>query len=415
MNLGKIFKLSFNMLLHSKLRSWLTVLGIVIGVAAVVAIISIGQGLQQSVQSQISGLGQDIITINAGSGRAFGAGEGGASSVSQPLSLKDIQTLRLVQGVYEINGIVSGRAIIYYNSQNTSASIEGFNTGYFKDFVTTSLDSGRVFNSGETGSIIIGNRLAISVFRNPLQVGNVVNINGKPFRIIGILASSSGFGGGDSTIYMDEKDARNVLGDTITLSADQYSSIQVKVADVGYENETTNNINDALINSRHNQANKPDFSVTSPLALQQRFSQVTSAITLFLGMIAAVSLLVGGIGVANTMFTSVLEKTKDIGIMKAIGAKNSDILLIFLSNSGMLGLVGGLLGILVGATISYFLPAVLGTSLGLPGTRGGFTTAISFNLLFLSLLFSILIGMISGAIPAFRASRLRPVDALRYE
>ncbi|MCX6706992.1 MAG: FtsX-like permease family protein, partial [Candidatus Woesearchaeota archaeon] len=157
-----------------------------------------------------------------------------------------------------------------------------------------------------------------------------------------------------------------------------------------------------------------DFSVTSALALQQRFSSIMGSLTLFLGLLAAVSLLVGSIGVANTMFTSVLEKTKDIGVMKAIGSRNMDILMIFLFNSGMLGLVGGILGIIGGVSISYLLP-MFGINLGFGPRGGGITTVISPSLLIFTLIFSILIGMASGVIPAYKASKMKPVDALRSE
>ena len=416
MKLNKLFRHSLNMLLHSKLRNWLTIVGIVIGVAAVVAIISIGQGLQQNVQSQIGGLGQDTLTISAGSERALGRG-GGDVSITNPkhLSKKDIQTLKLISGVKSINGIVSGRADVSYNSENTSLSLQGLDTGLFKEFVTTSLQSGRYFSQGEVGSVIIGNKVATGIFRNSIGAGYTLKIGNKPFRIVGILSSSSGFGNSDNVIYISEKNARDILANKIDLKSDEFSSIQVKVEDVNFINETATKIDAALINSRHSNPDKKDFSISSPLALQERFSQITSSITIFLGVIAAVSLLVGAIGVANTMFTSVLEKTKDIGIMKAIGARNIDILLLFLFNSGMLGLVGGLIGVAFGALISSILPSVFSSGLGLPGGRGSFKTSLSFSLLFFSLLFSIIIGMISGAIPAYRASKLKPVDALRYE
>jgi putative ABC transport system permease protein len=404
------------MLLHSKLRSWLTVIGIVIGVSAVVAIISIGQGLQQNVQSQIGGLGQDIITINLGSGRAFGGGSNTATSTtsSQRLSDKDLQTLKLVSGLKYITGVISGRSDVVYNSETASLSVQGLDPGTFKEFVGTTLAGGRYFSQGETGSVIIGNRVSTNIFKSTIKVGYTLKINGHPYKVIGILASSSGFGSTDNVIYTSTKDAREILQKTLDLAPNEYSSLQVKVNDATFIENTTAKIDAALINSRHVRSDKKDFSVTSPLALQQRFSSLTSSITLFLGLIAAVSLIVGGIGVANTMFTSVLEKTKDIGIMKAIGAKNKDILLIFLLNSGMLGLVGGLLGVISGSLISYLLP-LLGSAIQFPGNRGGLLTSISPTLLILSLTFSVVIGMVSGAIPAYRASKLKPVDALRYE
>jgi putative ABC transport system permease protein len=403
------------MLVHSKLRSWLTILGIFIGIAAVVAIISLGQGLQQSVNSQIQGLGQDIITISSGSSRAFGGGEGRAAVNVKTLSDKDIQALKLVPGIKAINGIVSGRVTIKYQSESTSSSIQGSNPDLFNEFTTSAIQSGRYLSQGDAKSVIIGDRLATNVFKTSLGAGSIITINDKPFKIIGILAPSSSIGGGsDNGIYMTIKDAREVLGNTTSLKSDEYSSISIKVNDPNYINETSNSIEEALMNSHHVAKDKEDFSITSALALQERFSSITGGITLFLGVIAAVSLLVGGIGVANTMFTSVMEKTRDIGVMKAIGATNSDILLIFLFNSGMLGLVGGLLGIMFSIPLALLIP-YLGVRLGFGASGSNFTIPINVGLLAFAVAFSITIGMISGAIPAYRASKLKPVDALRYE
>lgn len=412
MRLSKIFKLSFNMLMHSKLRSWLTILGIFIGVAAVVAIISLGQGLQANVNSQIQGLGQDLITISSGSSRAFGPGGGARSQINiNQMSDKDVQTLKLVQGIKSINAIVNGRANVTYQGDGASLSIQGEDPSVFKEFITTSLSSGRYLGPGDSRSVVIGYNIANNIYRSKIEVGSILTINNKPFRVIGVLSSSSGFGGSDSQIFMPIKDAREVLAATTTLANNQYSLITVKVQDAKYVQEISSSIENALINSHHVTSNTEDFTITSAQALQQRFSAVTGGITLFLGIIAAVSLLVGGIGVANTMFTSVLEKTRDIGVMKAIGAKNSDILLIFLFNSGLLGLVGGLLGILFAIVISLIVP-YLGLSFG---RESGLTIPINPGLMLFAVAFSILIGMLSGAIPAYRASKLRPVEALRYE
>ena len=414
MKLQGILKLSFNMVVHSKLRSWLTIIGIFIGVAAVVGIISLGQGLQASVNSQIQGLGQDVITISSGGGRAVGPNEGSRSlTPSVPLSDKDILAIKLVSGVKEIDSIISGRSVVRYQEQNASLSIHGDSSGVLKDFITVSIASGRFLSSGEVKSIVIGDSISKKVYKSTLEVGYIVYINDRPFRIVGILQPSSGFGSNDNVVYMSNKDAREVLNNTLTLNANQYSSINVKVSNVGLVNETSNKIQQALSNSRHSTPGKEDFSISSPQALQDRFSSITAGITLFLGIIAGVSLFVGGIGITNTMFTSVLEKTKDIGVMKAIGAKNSDILLIFLFNSGMLGLVGGVLGIIGGVAISYIIPS-LGISLGI-GRGATATSVISWGLLSFALAFSIIIGMLSGAIPAYRASKLKPVEALRSD
>ena len=414
MKLPKILKLSLNMFLHSKLRSWLTIIGIFIGVAAVVAIISLGQGLQENVNSRLQGLGQDIITISSGSSRAGGEfGGGGSSSVNiKQLSDRDIETLKLVPGVKFVNGVISGRATVSYQSENTSLSIQGDDPSVFKEFITTNLESGRYLSMGDARAVVIGNGMAHGTFSRDIEVGSLISINNKGFRVVGILASSSGFGGNDRTIAMTTKDVRDVLNNSLTLAPNEYSSISVKVSDVNFVNETSQNIENALRNSHHIASGREDFSVTSAQALQERFSSITAGITLFLGIIAAVSLLVGGIGVANTMFTSVLEKTRDIGVMKAIGARNSDILLIFLFNSGLLGLIGGLLGIMFAFVIALIVP-ILGLSLG--GGGGTFNMPMSIGLLTFAVLFSIGLGMVFGAIPAYRASKLNPVEALRYE
>lgn len=419
MKLSKILKLSFNMLVHSRLRSWLTIIGIFIGVAAVVAIISLGDSMQQSVSSQMQGMGQDIISISSGSsraGREFGGGGGSAINV-RALTDTDIQSLKLVPNVKYITGIVSGRAKVRYTAENTTISVQGMDPALFKQFVTTTIASGRYLGQGETRAVVIGANTATRVFTHQLGVGYLIMIDNKPFRIVGIMAASTGMGGGsDNALYMSTKDARDVLNSTLDLKANEYSSINIKVSDVNFVNETSNAITAALRNAHHAAVGREDFSVTSALALQERFSSMMGSITLFLGLLAAVSLLVGSVGVANTMFTSVLEKTKDIGVMKAIGSTNIDILLLFLFNSGMLGLVGGLLGVIGGAAISYSLP-YFGVNLGFGPGRGvsSFTTVVSPSLLIYTLIFSILIGMLSGAIPAYKASRLKPVDALRYE
>ncbi len=417
MRFAKSVQLALNMLLHSKLRSWLTIIGIVIGVAAVVAIISIGQGMQQNVASRLGGLGADIITVSPGGGRAtsgFRGPEGGfgenqvTSTSKKNLTSKDIQVIRSVAGVKYVMGTVSGRAELYYLAEKTTTSIQGVDAQVWKDITTSTLESGRLLGPSDYNAVVVGSRIATGTFKQPLAINQMITIGGKPFKIVGILKAS---GSDDRAVIMSIDAARDLLNETGSTRLD---SITIKVESADLVDQVTNETDTKLAISRHVSGKKKDYSITSAKAAQESISATLSTITLFLGAIAAVSLVVGAVGVANTMFTSVLEKTKEIGIMKSIGAKNRDILVIFILNAAMVGMVGGLLGIALGAALSSLLPS-FGLRLMGGGAGGTMTTAITPQLLIGALLLSIAIGVVAGAIPAYRASKLRPVDALRYE
>ena len=419
MKFQKSFRLALNILLHSKLRSWLTIIGIVIGVAAIVAIVSIGEGAQLNVQERLSGLGTDLITVSPGFERASGGfrggfggggdrggGNQGAVTTVKNLTNIDIQVIKSIDGISFVNGIVSGRADVAYLAETASISIQGVDTLAWRNIVTTELDSGRYLDPGDTNVVVIGFRVAHSTFKQPLVLNRDITIGGRLFKIVGIFKTVGG--GEDSRIYMPISEARDVIENA---GREKFDSIIIKVSDSSLVDDISSRIDSNLMISRHLTNKTKDFSVTSSQATLERIQGVTQTFTIFLGAIAAVSLLVGAVGIANTMFTSVLEKTKEIGIMKAIGAKNFDIMMIFLLNSALVGLVGGILGIALGSTISNFLPKLL-TSLG-PG--GSVKTVIPTRLLVEAIVISVSIGMIAGAIPAYRASKLKPVDALRYE
>lgn len=419
MRLAKAFELALNILLHSKLRSWLTIIGIVIGVGAIVAIISMGEGMQQSISSRLQGFGANLVTITAGGGRAFGGfREGGgpstASSQNITLTTKDIQALKAVQNVNYIHGTISGRADVYYLGEKATISVQGVDPLIAKDVMTYTLASGRFIGPADSTVVVVGNRLATTTFKQPLSINRMIEVGGRQFRIIGVLAASGGAGGGqgggDNSIIMPIAATRTVLTD---IGTNEFSTITLVASDPSMVDQVVADAQNTLMMSRHVTTKTIDFSVTSAKQIQQQVSAITDTITLFLGAIAAVSLVVGGIGVANTLFTSVLEKTKDIGIMKAIGAKNRDVLLIFLLNSGLVGIVGGLLGICLGVLASSLLGS-LGIRLGVGG-GGEVVTVVTPQLMISALLFSVAIGITAGAIPAYRASQLKPVDALRFE
>jgi len=419
MKFNDILRFSLNSLMHRGLRSWLTIFGVVIGVAAVVAIISIGTGAQQAISSQLGGLGADIITISPGFERAFGFGEGGqrATTTSQQnLTIKDVQTVKSVPGVQYVDGIVSGRVTISYLAQNASISVQGVDPLAWKEMTTSQLASGRYLNPGDENAIVIGYNIANGMFKQQLLLNTQINVGGKLFKIVGILQQSGGFGGGggDNTIYMPISAARTILTDVVT---NQFSSIQVKVADSNSVNATSNVIKQKLLILRHVNENTKDFSISSAQSFQSTISSVMNTMDLFLTGIAAISLLVGAIGIANTMFMSVMERTRQIGVLKALGTTNIEITELYLTESAIMGLIGGLIGIFLGFIASGII-SELGVRILGAGTRGigaGTMTVITPDLILFAVGFSVLIGALSGLLPARRAASLQPVEALRYE
>lgn len=410
MKLGKCFNHAFNMVLHSKLRSWLTITGIVIGVAAVIAIVSIGAGMQETLNAQLNALGGDIVTISPGFergggmfGNRGGGGGGGAQATTNQIVLgrSDLQALKGIPDIALIDTNIRGSVNISYLGKTGKVSVIGVDQKVWSQITTTTIQTGRMLDSADQNVIVIGGNLASSYFSQPLGINKMVTINGGAFRVVGILSDQS------TSVYMPIQMAYQVIPDK---TIDIYDTLVVKIKDQNQLDEVITKINDKLMISRHVTQNKMDFSVTSRKEMQQTRADTMNSMNTFLLAIAAVSLIVGSIGIANTMFTSVLEKTKEIGIMKAIGARNQDILLIFLFNAAFIGLVGGIIGIVLGMILSGFMPALMG---GLPMARG--TTLVTLNSIIMALSVSVIVGILAGIIPAYQASKLKPVDALRYE
>ncbi|MDO8724616.1 MAG: ABC transporter permease [Candidatus Methanoperedens sp.] len=405
-----IFTLSLSHVKKSKMRSWLTVIGIVIGVAAVVAIISIGEGLQESVQANLGSLGADLITVTPGFSRASnGFGGMGAASGTINLTDRDLNAIKQVPGVLYVNGMVSGRSDMILGTEKTSVSISGVDTAVWRSMVTTKLEAGRYLQPGDSNTAVIGYSLAHETFLQPITLNRPITIGGKTFKVVGIFAKSGGFGGGDNAVYIPVDYARDVI--TESISRNIFNSIMVKVADQAQANKIAEDIILKLMQSRHVNTRTRDFTVTAFASIQQQINSVTQAISLFLTAIAAVSLLVGAVGIANTMFMSVMERTRQIGLLKALGATDNEVMKLFIMESGLFGFVGGIIGIIFGILISVIVSAV-GLGMGGGGTMGAVVTP---QLLVFALGFSIFVGIISGIAPARSAAKMNPVDALRFE
>ncbi|MHC1753859.1 MAG: ABC transporter permease [Methanosarcina sp.] len=407
-------KMGLNMLVHSKLRSWLTIIGIVIGIGSVVGILSLGDAMQEQVQSRLAEMDLTKITISPGYTKASsnmpgpGGPGGGGTTTDVELTDDDIDALQGLEGIQYIAGQISGSEPVIYAAQNATLTITGVDPQVWKYMTTLETQSGRLLEPSDKYAAVIGSGVASGVYDQDIGVNQVITINGKAVRVVGILAEEGE--GGDRSIYMPIDGAVNLLDDA---EDDVFDSITVKAKSEDLVDGLMEDIVDRLMVSRHIiQDDDRDFSVTASKSMAESVTEMTSSMTLFLGAIAAVSLLVGAVGIANTMFTSVLEKTKEIGTMKAIGAKNRDILMIFLFNSAMVGLVGGILGVILGAFVSTLFPLLGMTMMG-----GGSDSSLYLapDLMAFGLTLAVVIGVASGVVPAYRASKLKPVDALRYE
>ena len=405
MNDFELAELAMNSLRYRSLRSWLAVLGIVIGVASIISLISISQGMNANIQSSIGGLGANIMTITAGAPRAASTGFGGPQqdfgrpASDAKITFAEADALRSVQGVAKVDARVSGNARVAYKTRNTSISVIGVEQTAFPQSTGTNLSSGRGLGSSDTSSVVLGYAVAAQTFNDSSMMNKQIKINGEPFRVVGVLnTSGTSFGGPDRSIFITQKAAKDLFNQT-----DRASSVVVIAAD-GYNPDTVAASVTAKLLALHRlTADKQDFTVTTASSTQSAISSITNTLGLFLGGIASISLIVGGIGVANAMFTSVLEQTRYIGILKALGARNGAILKLFLYEACMVGLVGGTLGIVLSFIASFVL-----ASFGLP-------SKITPDLLLLGMGFSVIVGAVAGLIPARNASSVEPVEALRYE
>ena len=395
------FSLSFNNLKRRKLRSWLTMIGIFIGIAAVVALISLGQGLQASIEKQFEALGTDKITITPKG--MFGG------MPSNPLTENDLKVVENVPGVDIATAYVLESLNVEYRSQNKNTIIYGVDPDkYPKLFSQTyTIESGRDFKAGDKTKIVLGWNAANKDFDKNIIVGNKIKIGEESFEVIGIL-KKTGSPSDDSAIIMPIDSLREITG-----NKEDVSGIFARVKAGEDVNKVAADIEKQLKKERGEKLSEKSqtFDVLTAEQLLNSFGDILSVVQAVLVGIAAISLLVGGIGIANTMYTSVLERTKEIGTMKAVGAKNSDILILFLIESGMLGLIGGLIGIGIGIGLSKIAEYIAAMQLG----SNLLQASIDPVLIIGALVFSFLIGAVSGVFPAMQASKLKPVDALRYE
>lgn len=407
--IDEYFAMSFNSLRRRKLRSWLTLLGIFIGIAAVVALISLGQGLENSIVGEFERLGGDKLLIQADSQ----LGSQGEGTSANPLSLDEVRFLESQSGVLSVTYYVLSSARMEYRGEIDFVQVIGVPTespsqfnAYF-DFWTYDAIAGRELRIADRYNALLGYQHG---FRNiwngeNIAVGDKFSLNDKDFRAAGFY-EATGSGPDDQLITVTAEAYEELFG-----PIDRVDMIVVQVADESELDLMTAQIERRLAQFRGVRQDQLDFEVETPLDLLESFQSILDIVQAVLIGIAGVSLFVGGIGIMNTMYTSVLERKKDIGIMKAIGAKNQDIFLLFLFESGLLGLVGGVLGIIVGAGMAWLVEIIgtlaLGTSL--------LEAYFSWELFVGAVLFSFFVGALAGTLPAWQASKEQAADTLRDE
>jgi putative ABC transport system permease protein len=373
----------------NKVRAFLTMLGIIIGVSSVIVLVSIGEGSSRNITSQISSLGTNLLTVNM------------MGSDTVKLTVQDAEKLKNISGVKEISPVVSGRVTVKNGPVSEQVSLTG-TTASYQSVRTMQVSAGRFLSDMDEEYrqkiVVLGANTAQTLFGADNPVGRSLQINGSSFNIVGVLASKGGSMGqsGDDVIIMPLSTAQRVVKNT------NIQTVYIQAASEQQLDTVMARVQSTLARMFPNK--QDNYSVFNQKDLMDTMSSVTQTMTLLLGGIAGISLLVGGIGIMNIMLVSVSERTKEIGIRKAIGARRKDILLQFLIEAMVLSSMGGIIGVGAGVVMAKVLSIVAGIAI-----------AYSISVMLIAFLFSLFVGVLFGVFPANQASKLHPIQALRYE
>ena len=409
MNLSTSFFAALDSLTANKLRSGLTVLGIVIGVGAVIAMLAIGRGAQSSITGSIEGIGSNLLFVVRG-------GEGQEVSAAKWLTLDDVDALReafQAPSVIGLAPILEQGGEVSAQGESTNTSLYGVTPDY--EWVrNATIAEGEFINEthllGRSAVAVLGPAVADDLFgRHEGVVGETVRINGQPFRVIGVTEEKggSGFTNDDDRVLVPLTTAQARLFQR--LAPNSVDMIIVQAVDSESVPQASEEVS-AILRARHRtDLGQDDFTIFNQQDFLATAATITGVLTIFLGGIAAISLLVGGIGIMNIMLVSVIERTREIGLRKALGARKRDILIQFLTESSLLSLLGGILGIVLGWLISIAVGAIAAAA------QADISPTIGLDSVLLATLFSMAVGLVFGVYPANRAANLEPVEALRYE
>ncbi|MEM2908718.1 MAG: ABC transporter permease [Candidatus Bilamarchaeaceae archaeon] len=405
MNIPDMVFYSVNALRYSKLRSWLTVLGIVIGISAIVVLVGLVQGLKNDIIAELSAFGSDTIIITPISTTRGAVGM--ASMAFMPtkgrMFMTDYERVKRIGGIDYITPVILSRTTVRYKDEENSVSVIGAEPDAFSHIVSSiEIEKGRFLTSSDRRAVVIGNNIARERFENDMDISSTVYIAERRYTVVGVLKKAgTSFVNFDDMIILPFEEAQEIFSDA--LGEDEITGIRLKVKEGENVEEIAEEINSALLGAHHITEDEKDFSIVTPKFINERLDAMTSTLSLFLSAIAGISLLVGGVGISNTMFMAVLERTREIGILKAVGATEWEIQKLFLVESALIGAFGGFIGLCIAFLLIQLFVAF--------GISAVFIPWVAVA----ALLFSACIGMAAGFFPARQAAALDPVEALRYE
>ena len=398
------FLMAWASLIANKMRSILTMLGIIIGVAAVIALVSIGNGVKQDIQNSISSLGSNLLMVMPGAPRTPGVRPSTGSMKS--LKVSDYEAISKLDGVKAASPMTNGSYVVIYQNKNWTTSVSGVSYNYL-DVNNWSMKSGRFLSEKNVQNrervAVVGKTVVKNLFGDEDPVGAEIRVKNIPFRIIGVLNSKG------SGAMGNDQDDMVVIPYTTAMErvegVDYLRMIYVVGKDENGIDRLQSDIEN-LLRVRHGikDTNLDDFNIQNMNSIMETMEETTGTLTLFLGAVAAISLVVGGIGIMNIMLVSVTERTREIGVRKALGATYSVIVTQFLIEAVVISLMGGIIGIILGIGSSKLI-----------GMASGMSTVISIPTIVMSFAFSMAIGLIFGIYPARKAAKLNPIDALHYE
>lgn len=407
MNLLMIIRVAFRALVRNKMRAALTMLGIIIGVSAVIAMVSIGQGASASVQAQIESIGTNLLFVSAGAQNVGGVRSGTGDSGTNTLTVEDLEAIkREVPSVSMVTPSINARSQLVFGNMNWNTSVTGVSEQY-PDIRKWTIQSGEFFTEADVRTagrvIVIGQTISDNLFAGMDPVGQTVRVANLPFRVVGVLARK-----GQDQQGRDQDDVSFAPYTTVQKKILGSPRVQIAyVSAISQDSTYTAQLQiTELLRQRHKlEGNQPDdFTVRNMTDIADAANETSKTMTILLACIAGVSLLVGGIGIMNIMLVSVTERTREIGIRMAIGARSSAVRSQFLIESVVLSLTGGSVGIVLGILVSLVIPAML-----------GWPTLVSTMAIVGSVVFSVAVGVFFGYYPARKAAALDPIDALRYE